>query len=151
PHRTWLYLSQHLRLRRDAHRARTHSITDPDTDTASNITPGSLACLWRSGMTYQTARVRKLDERRRAAHAPRLPRSRRQRGQSLIIFALALTVLLGLAGLAVDATRAYDLYARMQRAAEAGALAGDLYMPTFYSTPRSVADPNSAISRASQE
>src|SRR5260221_13883589 len=75
----------------------------------------------------------------------------RQRGQSLIIFALSLTVLLGLAGLAVDATRAYDLYARMQRAAEAGAMAGDLYMPANYNTPRTVSDPNSAISRASQE
>ncbi|HEX9412650.1 MAG TPA: Tad domain-containing protein [Ktedonobacterales bacterium] len=76
---------------------------------------------------------------------------RRRTGQTLIIFALSLTVLLGLAGLAVDATRAYDLYARMQRAAEADALAGDLYMPTNYNTPRTVSDPNSAISRASQE
>ena len=78
-------------------------------------------------------------------------RRRRHSGQSLIIFALSLTVLLGLAGLAVDATRAYDLYARMQRAAEAGAMAGDLYMPANYNTPRTVSDPNSAISRASQE
>src|SRR5260370_19610526 len=79
-------------------------------------------------------------------------RGRRGRsGQSLIIFALSLTVLLGLAGLAVDATRGYDLYGRMQRAAEAGALAGYLYMPTNYNTPRTVTDPNSAISRASQE
>src|SRR5690349_4427769 len=72
----------------------------------------------------------------------------RQRGQTLIIFALSLTMLLGLAGLAVDATRAYDLYARMERAADAGALAGVLYMPTNYNTPRTVSDPNSAISRA---
>src|SRR5258708_23020088 len=76
---------------------------------------------------------------------------RRRTGQTLIIFSLALTVLIGLAALAVDATRAYDLYARMQRAAEAGALAGDLYMPSNYNTPRVVSDPNSAISRASQE
>jgi Flp pilus assembly protein TadG len=78
-------------------------------------------------------------------------RRRRRSGQTLITFALSLTVLLGLAGLAVDATRAYDLYARMQRAAEAGALAGDLYMPTNYNTPRNTTDTNSAISRASQE
>src|SRR5258708_34337371 len=39
----------------------------------------------------------------------------------------------------------------MQRAAEAGALAGVLYMPTTYNTPRIVSAPNSAISRASQE
>src|SRR5260221_12555793 len=76
---------------------------------------------------------------------------RRRTGQTLIIFALSLTVLLGLAGLVVDATRAYDLYPRMQRAAEAGALAGDLYMPANYNTPRTVSDPNSAIPRAPQE
>src|SRR5260221_1809508 len=39
----------------------------------------------------------------------------------------------------------------MQRAAEAGAMAGDLYMPANYNTPRTVSDPNSAISRASEE
>src|SRR5260370_35424318 len=60
---------------------------------------------------------------------------KRQRGQTLIIFALSLTVLLGLAGLAVDATRAYDLYARRARAPEAGALAGVLDMPNNYSPP----------------
>lgn len=77
---------------------------------------------------------------------------RRQRGQSLIIFALSLTVLLGLAGLAVDVTRLYDQYARMQRAAEAGALAGVLYMPNHYNSPLPApGDGNTAISRASQE
>src|SRR5260370_6109205 len=99
-------------------------------------------------MQWQIAEHLGLGHRRRRLAA----RGRHRRtGQSLIIFALSLTLLLGLAGLAVDATRAYDLYARMQRAAEAGALAGDLYMPTNYNTPRMVSDPNSAISRASQE
>jgi Putative Flp pilus-assembly TadE/G-like len=94
---------------------------------------------------------RRLAARVQLRRAQLCQRPRRHSGQTLIIFALSLTVLLGLAGLAVDATRAYDLYARMQRAAEAGALAGDLYMPTNYNTPRTVTDPNSAISRASQE
>ena len=75
---------------------------------------------------------------------------RMQKGQTLIIFALSFTVLLGLAGLTVDVARAYDLYARMQRAAEAGALAGVLYMPSYYNTPRPN-DIDSAVSRASKE
>lgn len=74
----------------------------------------------------------------------------RSRGQSLVIFALSATVLIALAGLAVDAARAVDMYARMQRAAEAGALAGVLYMPNYYNTVRP-GDTNSAISRASRE
>jgi hypothetical protein len=78
------------------------------------------------------------------------PRRNTQRGQTLVIFALSFTVLLGLAGLAIDATRAYDLYARMQRAAEAGALAGVLYMPAYYNTIRP-GDIDSAVSRASKE
>jgi hypothetical protein len=75
-----------------------------------------------------------------------------RRGQSLIIFALSFTVLLGLVGLAIDVARAYDTYARMQRAAEAGALAGVLYMPNYYNTAiPAPGDGNSAVSRAVQE
>ena len=59
-------------------------------------------------------------------------------------------MLLGLAGLVVDVGRAYDLYASMQRAAEAGALAGVLYMPGYYNTVRP-GDVDSAVSRASKE
>jgi hypothetical protein len=73
-----------------------------------------------------------------------------RRGQTLIIFALSFTVLIGLAGLTVDVARAYDLYASMQRAAEAGALAGVLYMPSYYNTVRPN-DVDSAVSRASKE
>jgi hypothetical protein len=76
-------------------------------------------------------------------------RRRWQRGQTLIIFALSFTVLLGLAGLTIDVARAYDLYASMQRAAEAGALAGVLYMPAYYNTVRP-GDVDSAVSRASK-
>jgi hypothetical protein len=78
------------------------------------------------------------------------PKRRGQSGQTLVIFALSFTVLIGLAGLAIDATRAYDLYARMQRAAEAGALAGVLYMPAYYNSVRP-GDTDSAVSRASKE
>lgn len=66
--------------------------------------------------------------------APRQRWTWRKRGQAIIIFALTITFLIGLTGLAIDVIRAYDLYAREHRAAEAGALAGDLYMPCFYNT-----------------
>jgi putative Flp pilus-assembly TadE/G-like protein len=94
-------------------------------------------------------------ERRRALrrterqHA--LARIRARKGQSIIIFALTITVLLGFAGLAIDVARAYDLYGRMQRAADAGAMAGVLYMPAYYSSPRTPGDGFTAISRTSQE
>jgi hypothetical protein len=69
-----------------------------------------------------------------------------------VIFALSLTVLLGFAGLAVDVMRVYDVYAREQRAAEAGALAGVLYMPNFYdSASVAPADGESAVQRAELE
>lgn len=86
-----------------------------------------------------------------ARHSPRVAR-RHARGQSLVIFALTITVLLAMAGLAVDVIRVYDLYARAQRAAEAGALAGVLYMPNFYNTGSTApADGNSATCRAMLE
>ncbi len=61
--------------------------------------------------------------RQRRKHA------RWRRGQTLIIFALSLTALLTQAGLTIDVARAYDVYARMQRAAEAGSEAGVLHLP----------------------
>jgi Flp pilus assembly protein TadG len=81
-----------------------------------------------------------------------LPRRRRlQSGQTLVIFALSVLVLIGLAGLAIDVMRVYDQYAHQLRAAEAGALAGIIYMPTFYSTRAPAIDNNSAITRALQQ
>jgi Flp pilus assembly protein TadG len=89
--------------------------------------------------------TRRSDQRARR----RTPRQRRmQRGQTLIVFALSVTVLLGLAGLAIDVMRAYDQYAHEERAAEAGALAGVIYMPNFYDTPATAIDNNCAQSRA---
>ncbi len=79
---------------------------------------------------------------------PRLRRS----GQTLVIFALTLTVLIAILGLAIDSVRLFDLYARMERAAEAGALAGVIYLPTNYNTPLVGTPANdSAVSRASRE
>jgi hypothetical protein len=77
--------------------------------------------------------------------------ARGHKGQTLIIFALSLTMLLSLAGLSVDVARIYDLYARMQRAAEAGAAAGVLYLPTYYSAARTPGDGLSAVNRATVE
>ena len=77
-------------------------------------------------------------------------RMRARRGQTLIVFALSATVLIGLAGISIDVVRAYDLYARMQRAAEAGALAGVIYLPKYY-TAINPTDGQNAISRALQE
>jgi Flp pilus assembly protein TadG len=79
----------------------------------------------------------------------RHPRRGCSRGQTLVIFVLALTVLIGLAGLVIDVLRVYDLYAHEQRAAEAAALAGVLYLPNHYNTAAPApADGNSAASRA---
>src|SRR5262249_18983107 len=97
---------------------------------------------------------------RRALRGPKTPwRSRavragkgrhgRERGQSLIVFVVSITLLIALAGLAVDIVRAYDLYARELRAAEAGALAGVVYMPKYYNVPYT--DNDCAITRALKE
>jgi Flp pilus assembly protein TadG len=81
-----------------------------------------------------------------------LPRRRRwQSGQTMVIFALSVFVLIGLAGLAIDVMRVYDQYAHQLRAAEAGALAGILYMPNFYNTRAAAIDNNSAVTRALQQ
>ncbi|HZC06201.1 MAG TPA: pilus assembly protein TadG-related protein, partial [Ktedonobacterales bacterium] len=72
-------------------------------------------------------------------------------GQTLVIFALSLTALIGFMGLAIDSVRVYDLYARMQRAAEAGALAGVIYMPNNYTTDLTNAPADNAVCRAWNE
>lgn len=70
----------------------------------------------------------------------------------MIIFAMTLTVLIAILGLAIDTVRIFDLYARMERAAEAGALAGVIYLPNNYNTPLTGTPNNdSAVSRASRE
>jgi len=73
------------------------------------------------------------------------------RGQTLIIFALTFSILVGILGLAIDTVRVYDLYARMQRAAESGALAGVIYMPNYYTANLPYAPGDSAVCRAIAE
>ena len=93
----------------------------------------------------QRRALRREDQRRKRT------RAWRRKGQTLIIFALTVTILLGMAGLVIDVARAYDLFARMQRAAEAGALAGVLYMPTYFNAARTPGDGLSAVARATSE
>ncbi len=76
-------------------------------------------------------------------------RRRLQSGQAMIIFGISITVLIGFVGLSLDVIRAYDLYAREQRAAQAGALAGVLYMPNYYNSAYS--NNYTAITRALAE
>lgn len=53
----------------------------------------------------------------------------REAGQILVIFALMLTFLIGMVGIAIDVTFAWRSGLQIQRAADAGALAGVVYMP----------------------
>jgi hypothetical protein len=53
----------------------------------------------------------------------------KQAGQIVVIFALMLTVLIGLVGIAIDATYAWRESLQIQRAADAASLAGVVYMP----------------------
>jgi hypothetical protein len=53
----------------------------------------------------------------------------KQAGQIVVIFALMLTVLIGLVGIAIDTTYAWREELLVQRAADAASLAGVVYMP----------------------
>jgi Flp pilus assembly protein TadG len=53
----------------------------------------------------------------------------KQAGQIIVIFALMLTVIIGLVGIAIDTTYAWRESLRVQRAADAASLAGVVYMP----------------------
>jgi Flp pilus assembly protein TadG len=73
-----------------------------------------------------------------------MPRSRRtERGQVLVMFALGLVVLLGIAGIAIDLGRMMAERRHLQTAADAGALAGCQSLISG-----SVADINAATARA---
>ena len=63
----------------------------------------------------------------------------KQAGQIVVIFALMLTVLIGLIGIAIDTTYAWRESLRVQRAADAAALAGVVYMPGALTTAQSEA------------
>lgn len=80
---------------------------------------------------------------------PRRCWSRGQRGQTVVLIAFMITFITMLLGLVIDSVRLYVLYVQAQRTAEAGALAGVIYMPTYFST--AAIDGNSAMSRACAE
>src|SRR5512141_283686 len=56
-------------------------------------------------------------------------RQAQEAGQIIVIFALALMALIGLIGIAIDVTFAWREELRIQRAADAAALAGVVYLP----------------------
>ena len=58
----------------------------------------------------------------------------KEAGQIVVIFALMLVVLIGLVGIAVDTTYAWREALRVQRAADAAALAGVVYLPSSITT-----------------
>ncbi|HEX8981611.1 MAG TPA: TadE/TadG family type IV pilus assembly protein [Ktedonobacterales bacterium] len=101
-------------------------------------------------LTHRAKHMRRLVAADRARRSVKRER-KVSRGQTLIIFALTFTILIGFLGLAIDTIRLYDIYARMQRAAEAGALAGVIYMPTNYTTNLTNAPGDNAVCRALQE
>lgn len=68
--------------------------------------------------------------RQRIGKGPdRIDLSAKQAGQILVIFALMLTVLIGLVGIAIDVTYAWRNGLQIQRAADAAAMAGVVYLP----------------------
>jgi Flp pilus assembly protein TadG len=68
----------------------------------------------------------------------------KQAGQIVVIFVLMLTVLIGLIGIAIDTTYAWRESLRVQRAADAGALAGVVYMPGLPDTAKTTAQTSAA-------
>jgi hypothetical protein len=69
----------------------------------------------------------------------------KQAGQIVVIFALMLTVLIGLVGIAIDTTYAWREALRVQRAADAASLAGVVYMPGDFTSASSTALAESAM------
>jgi hypothetical protein len=59
----------------------------------------------------------------------RIDLSAQQAGQIIVVFALMLTVLIGLVGIAIDVTYAWRNGLQVQRAADAAAMAGVVYLP----------------------
>ena len=72
----------------------------------------------------------------------RKPRTNRERGQVLVIFSMAIFLFMGLCAIALDVSWYWLNGLRMQRAADAAALAGVVHLP---------ADPTTAVSVALDE
>jgi hypothetical protein len=84
-------------------------------------------------------RVRKLAGAEPLDEDASLRSAARQAGQIVVIFAVMLTVLIGLVGIAIDTTYAWREALQVQRAADSAALAGVVYMPGDYTTAKSIA------------
>jgi|GEM_PF-3071538 len=76
---------------------------------------------------------------------------RRPRGQALVLFALSLAVLLMLVGLTIDGLRIYIAIGQGQQAADAAALAGVEYLPSYPDASHADSSGNNAQLRAQQE
>src|ERR1035437_95151 len=63
----------------------------------------------------------------------------KEAGQIIVIFVLMVTVLIGLVGIAIDVTYAWRMGLQIQRAADAGALAGVVYLPCDITSARTEA------------
>ncbi len=72
------------------------------------------------------------------------PRRTGQEGQTLVLVAISLFVLIAMAALAIDVTTLYAARAEMQRAADAAALAGAKAFVDSGVTTSNVSDPNYA-------
>lgn len=74
------------------------------------------------------------------------PRRRRQRGQVLALFVLSIFIVIGMVAVVVDVSWFWANSLKVQRAADAAALAGAIYLPgsttTAYSTARAEAAKN---------
>jgi hypothetical protein len=84
-------------------------------------------------------RVRKLAGAEPLDEDASLRSAAKQAGQIVVIFAVMLTVLIGLVGIAIDTTYAWREALQVQRAADSAALAGVVYMPGDYTTAKSIA------------
>ena len=73
-------------------------------------------------------------------------RAGRERGQTLVLFVIVSVVLIGAVAIVTDVSRLWVNQQRMQRASDAAALAGAIYLPgdptTAYATARAEAAKN---------
>ncbi len=72
----------------------------------------------------------------------------KEAGQIIVIFALMLTVLIGLVGMAIDVTFAWRNGLQIQRSADAAAMAGVVYLPGGLDTPKGGRDRATAVATA---
>lgn len=81
----------------------------------------------------------------------RMRRPAPRRGQALVIFALSVATLILLVGLSIDGLRVFIAFGQAERAADAAALAGVVYLPQYPTAATPAPDGNDATTRALQE